>query len=121
MTLTVTNEAPNSNIPPKSINTEGVISPATGVPESVAGILIRGVDVGVGIGDGVVDGFGVTVAVGDGLGDLVVFGVATGVGAGVMVADGVDSKEGPPVLADTTKFLVKVLNIPEASFQLIVT
>ena len=52
-----------------------------------------------------------------GVGDNVRLGVADGVG--VKVADGVASKAGPSA-AETTKFLIKVLVTPAASFQVMV-
>ena len=68
---------------------------------------------------GVAKGVAVTVAVGVGV--LVVVGVAVAVGVtvGVRVAEGVASKAGPSA-AWTTKLLVRVLIIPEASFHLMV-
>lgn len=75
----------------------GVKLPATGIPDSVEGMLIRvGVGLGeeVGVGDGLGEGEGL--GEGDGLGD----GDGLGVGDGVVVVpEGVDSNPGSPSAA----------------------
>lgn len=86
----------------------GVKFPLTG---SVSGVSV-GVTRGVMVGTGVADGFIVGVGVGDGIG----VGVRVILGVGVGVAELEATKAGTSP-ACTTKFLVSVLVIPDASSQ----
>jgi hypothetical protein len=90
----------------------GVKLPATGIPDSVDGMLAR-------VGDGVAevvgtgDGVGVAVLVGDGDGDGVGDAVGEGEGDGVDVEpEGVDSNPGSPSAAETVNVLVRLRKKP---------
>ena len=94
----------------------GVKLPATGIPDSVEGILAR---VAIGEGDGVtlgaaeLVGVGLAVGVGVGVGEAVGVGVGLGVGLGVLVApEGVDSKPGSPSAACTVNVRLRLLKNP---------